>query len=287
MADPQDEKTDLGVGAGDDNDSALDDPDSDLDTSHEKPSDKDATGQAAGDDLFDDLFGEDGDDAFDAREAIERFGRELGDLGKFREETRRGLGRLPSLQRDMQTVKEAISGYELLAQQFSILVEALGPSLDDGPRQRLATLIDQARIDAAVAKRTDSRRSEPRADDAGDADRGQQRGSADSAAVASALVHAYARGRGVDADSIPANVWGRAERSAGGDYGKATDLMYKVVDRVAERASDGRKERKAAGARQEAPRAAGGALTRETMEKMSPAEVAKVPYDDFVKAMES
>ena len=250
-----------------------------------------AAGDSSGEtDLFDGLL--DQTPAFNAEQAVADLRSEFQGYGlkDFTEQTKRDLGRVGSLQRDMEALKGQGASLDLIGQQVSALVGALGPSLDPVAAQRLADLNQQGQIDAAVAARTVPQAQAEIAPESAPAPVSDQPQAAAQQVLQTRLNEAesavvqYATARGVDLDSqIPAAEWSRVAKAVNFDPTRIETVLKAAVDKLAARQGQ-RQEIQTAGAQQVSAASAGAGITPEQFAEMSREEMLKVPAEELDRA---
>jgi hypothetical protein len=104
--------------------------------------------------------------------------------------------------------------------------------------------------------------------------------------AASSAVNGYARGKGIDPESIEKAVWDKAVAGSMGLPDRAADLMYEVIDGLAkgtDSKQSNRAARKAAGEAGSPGKSGGGAsstLTLAKLQAMTPEQVMKLPAEE-------
>jgi hypothetical protein len=206
------------------------------------------------------------------------------DLQSFRATAQRTLGHVSANQRAIKALQDsAVDPDELseLRETVSVLAQAL----------RAVAPEELGNLDE-ITRKADIRRAVE--EKVGRARASQSSSEADVDVVpsewqaATKAVHAYARGKGVDANTIPQEVYDRAQES--GDPNRAEEILMEEIDRRAEAPgkTTNRRARKAAGRNtRTATRAPNtkGTLTFERLQQMTEAQILQVDPSELERVL--
>jgi Skp family chaperone for outer membrane proteins len=257
--DANDDLTDQNLDGGEEGDLEDDDPGAETNDSSD-PSDLADEGDSDLDGLFADVE----------------------DLRDFKSRTDRTLGHVAANQREIAKLTEASTSVsdelaDLRAQNETLIdmLEQIAPDTEGisalRKRQSEAQMRQQVAEQVAKARGEDTTETTSTGP-ATDGPWGQ----------ANIAVHAYAQGKGVDADTIPAEVWANAQAS--NDPDAAQRILRAEIDKLAGDGGESPKrrrrgERKAAGGNQKTVERGGNGgsgLTLEALSQMSQAEILKL-----------
>jgi hypothetical protein len=228
----------------------------------------------------------DGDDA-DADAELDTLFQDVDDLRDFRDRTSRALGRVASNQREIAELRtNAVDPADVadLREQNNAMLDMLAELAPDDPR---LDAMRKNRDDSKMRREVKDKVAEavgegapPKQEISGPATDGPW-------GQANAVVHAYAQGKGVDANKIPEATWDAAQ--ATNDPASAQRLLMAEVDKMADTDTGGnnrrqrRSDRKAAGANDKTVERGGNAgsgLTMEALQGMTQEQILALDQDE-------